>query len=307
MEKEIIEKYRKSGDILRKVLLKAIDIVTPGKKLLDICETLESYIITLGGKPAFPVNISINDVAAHYTADINDILEIPEKGLVKVDAGVHIDGYITDAAITIPLSENYGVFLEAVYEALRIAIKKIRPGIRLGYLGLFIENSIRKYGLNPISNLTGHLISRYNLHAGKSVPNIGSSYGAVVKPGEVYAIEPFATNGYGEVEEGYITVIFKLERNSKSKKLGKLIESKIRENFDHLPFAKRWLLKVFDPMEIEEIIRKGLKSKALRGYPVLKEVTGGMVSQVEDTIIVSEENKVYESVGTLEIFKEIIR
>lgn len=90
------EKIMKAGKIASETREYARTIIKKGYLLLEIAEKIESKIIELGAKPAFPVNLSINEIAAHYTPSYDD--EKTAQGLIKIDLGVHIDGWIADTA-----------------------------------------------------------------------------------------------------------------------------------------------------------------------------------------------------------------
>ncbi|MGB9927508.1 MAG: M24 family metallopeptidase, partial [Methanosarcina sp.] len=155
----ILEKYREAGRILKTVRAEAVEMITVGNSLLQVADFVEARTIELGGKTAFPCNISRNTEAAHATPKAGDS-EVFGKDIVKLDLGVHVDGYIADAAITIDLSGNSDI-VKAAEEALAAAIELARPGVTTGEIGAAIEGSIRAYGLNPIVNLTGHGLSQY--------------------------------------------------------------------------------------------------------------------------------------------------
>ncbi len=286
---EVLEKYLRAGRIANNVLTHVSRMVRPGVRVLELCEEAERKIFELGGRPAFPVNISINNVAAHYTSPINDPSTIPENSIVKIDVGVHVDGYIADTALTIDLSGEREDLVFCVEEALENVIEAIYPGIRVSKIGEIIGKTIRKYGFNPIKNLSGHSLDRYMLHAGLSIPNfktllaIGS-----LKPWKAYAIEPFATNGIGVVEErGEDVFIYSLPKPKKAKgPVERKIITYVKKNFNGLPFSERWLLKLAAPNKIREVLRELVSKKVLVGYPVLVEASGGLVSQREHTILV---------------------
>lgn len=303
LDEEILDKYFKAGEVVCKTLRKAMDTVKPGLRVEALCDDLEAYIISQGAKPAFPVNISINEVAAHYTSPIGDTSCIPENGLVKIDVGAHIDGYIADAAVTVPLTSKYQFFVDASIAALRDVAANLKPGVNLGRLGGVIERAIKSHGLSPVKNLTGHLISRYRLHAGKSVPNVFTITLSKTLPGEIYAIEPFATNGRGFVIEDLNSYIYRLKtikrvKDSGVKKLLKMIKSR----FDGLPFTERWLKGYMDVASLHENMRKMLSLKIIQEYPVLIEQSGGFVSQVEDTFVITKRGA-FPLVGILSIVK----
>src|SRR3972149_2072416 len=106
-DEEALEKFRLSGKILRETREEMKRLVKEKMPILKVCEKSEALIREKGGKPAFPCNVSINEVAAHYTATPNDPGVLPERSLVKVDLGVHVDGYVTDTAFTACFNPEY--------------------------------------------------------------------------------------------------------------------------------------------------------------------------------------------------------
>ncbi|MEM2218060.1 MAG: type II methionyl aminopeptidase, partial [Thermofilaceae archaeon] len=211
---EELEKWVAAGEVAHKALGKAIDIIDEGSLLLHLAEDLENYVRQLGAEPAFPVNISVNDIAAHYSPKVKDqvILQLP--AVVKIDLGASIDGFIADAAITITLGLSHTPLVETAKKALREAEQVLRPGVDLGEVGKRIEIAVTTAGFKPIKNLSGHSMSRYLLHSGKCVPNVRSGVCGKANTGEVYAVEPFVTNGRGyviEEEEGTIYRVLALK------------------------------------------------------------------------------------------------
>ncbi len=298
-----IEKYCKAGDIVHDTLNLALNIVKEGISLLEIAEKLEKYIVNRGGGLAFPVNLSINEVAAHYSPKVGDIKKIPSKSIIKVDVGAHIDGYIADAAITISFSPEYDGLLKAAQAALRNAESFISPGKSLGSIGDVIEKTIRGFGFVPISNLNGHMIERYNLHAGKSVPNISTFTFRKVVRDEVYAIEPFVTNGEGYViegESGNIFQIMNMKRIKESKELNIFLKN-IWKDFRSLPFSDRWVFKKYGRKGLENL-EKLVSLKRVYRYNALVDRGFGMVSQFEDTMIVRSGNTIVTT-RVLELYR----
>ena len=139
--------------------------IKKGMPLLEIAENIESKMDELGGKPAFPTNLSINEIAAHYTPSYDD--ETLAHGLLKVDFGVHIDGWVSDTAFSMDLenSEENKKLIESSEKALEEAEKIIEKGISLNEIGKAIQEAINSYGFSPIINLSGHQIEQYSLHA----------------------------------------------------------------------------------------------------------------------------------------------
>ena len=285
------ECYRLAGEILREVLKRGVLMAREGTRLLQICNRIEEEIAKKGGKPAFPVNISVNEVAAHYTSPPEDKNVIERDSIVKVDVGVHVNGYIADAAATVALNPRYTDMVRVAKEALEAAIEKVKPGVRIGEISKVIEQVIRSGGYRPVANLTGHKIERYKLHAGVEIPNILLSPGPKIKKGEVYAIEPFVTDGVGYVKEGKNAYIFSFKRRVRVKDPVELKVLEVAEKeFKGLPFAERWLANITGLQHpiLAKAIRRLVVKKGLHAYPVLVEISSGVVAQAEHTVLVTE-------------------
>jgi methionyl aminopeptidase len=291
MDDDELKKFERAGAITWKVLRQGKALVKPGVKLLDVAEAVEKMIEDEGGKPAFPVNVSLNENAAHYTPAFGEETVFGEKDLVKLDAGVHIDGYAGDSAVTIDLSGEHGKMLEASQAALDAAVAVIRPGKKANEVGAVIEEEIRKRGFRPIDNLTGHRIERYMLHAGGEIPNIAKGSSSELEEGQIYAVEPFATNGAGSVEEGEAVEIFSLDAKTPVRmRESRRMMDYAAKNYGTLPFAERWLRREFNARILMQTALKELvMSGAFRQYPVLCEVEKGIVTQAEYTIIIEKD------------------
>jgi methionyl aminopeptidase len=290
-DQEALDKFRLSGKILRESREEMRNFVRENMLIIQVCEKAEALIREKGGKPAFPCNVSINEVAAHYTSPPNDERRIPEKALVKVDMGVHVDGYVTDTAFTACFNTDYTNMQSAAEDALKVAIGNIHSGMSTSKIGEIIEKTIKNRGFKPIANLTGHSVGRYLIHAGTSIPNVTQISFGKVKAGGVYAIEPFVTlpDAVGRVEDSSEITIFRLVKaravkNPYAKQLLKYIE----ENFRTLPFAERWLKSVVPANQHREAFKELRKSKAIMGYPVFVEMSRKPVSQAEHTVLITE-------------------
>lgn len=291
-DEEALKKFKLSGKILRETKEEIKNFVREDMLIIEICEKAEGLIREKGGKPAFPCNISINEVAAHYTSPPNDKGKIPKGSIVKVDIGVHVDGYLTDTAVTICFNPEYRSLVETAERALKAAIESIHPEMPTGKIGEVIEKTIRSRGFKPISNLTGHQIGRYLVHAGASIPNVSQISISKVKLGAVYAIEPFVTlpNAAGRVENSKETTIFRFLKVKSLKNLyAKQLLKYILENFRTLPFAERWLMGVVPMEHHKRAFEELLKSKTIMGYPIFVEVSRKPVAQAENTVLVVED------------------
>ena len=286
------EKILQAGKIASEVRTYAKTLAKKDAFLVEIANKIEEKIIQLGGKPAFPTNTSINEVAAHYTPSHDD--KTKAHGLLKVDFGVHVDGYISDNAFSVDLenSDENKNLIQATQEALQSAIEIISPGKLTSEVGEGINSTIHQRGFQPIVNLSGHQIEQYNLHAGLSIPNFNDKSEKKITQG-LYAIEPFATfsTGSGKIKDGpssgiYMLINDKIPRTP----LAREILEYIIESYNTLPFCSRWLVKEFGTKALLAL-RQLEQNKNLHQYKQLVETTGSVVAQSEHTILLTQEDE----------------
>jgi methionyl aminopeptidase len=283
-----IDDYIKAGKIASEVREIARTKNWIGKTLYEICETVENEIKVRGGKCAFPVNTSLNELAAHYTAEPNDPKVLTDTDLIKIDLGVQINGFIADTAVSISYDSEFDLLVKTAEESLKNAMSMVKEGVKSSDIGRAIEKTVKQNGFVPIANLSGHSLEQYTIHAGKSIPNIWSIGSFPLSTKEAYACEPFVTtsNGLGFVREGKIRNIFGLvsRKKTKNEKANKLLDH-IWENFNMLPFALRWITKEIDEKESRPLLDELVKNKLVRAYPVLIEANEQHVAQAEHTFI----------------------
>jgi len=289
MQKEIFEKYEKARSISDSVVLFTKPLVKENTLALNVAEKIENKIKELGGAPAFPVNISINENAAHYTPDINDSLRFKENDLVKIDIGVHVDGYIWDRAFTICIGKKTHPLIEAAERALKEAMKLIEPGVKIFEISEVVESTLEGLGFNPVRNLCGHGLDQYNQHARFSIPNGRNNIQDELQPNQALAMEVFSTDGVGWIKDSTPVLIFGYVQDKPVRLLeARQILQAAKTDFNKLPFAKRWLTKLklpISPFKIDMALKQLLDVEALREFPVLREESGGLVAQAEETII----------------------
>ncbi|MDL2261471.1 type II methionyl aminopeptidase [Methanimicrococcus sp. OttesenSCG-928-J09] len=282
---EVLDKYRAAGKIHQQIMKEARDKIKVGMNVYEYARFIDERIIELGGGSAFPVNISMNEEAAHDTPLFNDPRVFGED-VVKIDVGVHVDGYIADGAMTIDLSGKYDGLVKASEEGLKAAIDTVKAGVTTQAIGAAVEDTITSLGFNPVRNLMGHGLSQYTFHDEPSVPNINHpGFNTVLRVGDTIAIEPFATDGEGFVENGSIKEIYsQIKMKPTRVPFVRKVLNQIQE-FNGLAFAKRWLESDKLDLAMIQLEREGI----ITCYPVLVEVSGGFVAQSEHTLIVTED------------------
>ncbi len=281
MDSDIREKYMLAGKIGRDALEYAKTLVEPGALLYDVAEKAEQYIKERGALPSFPVNLSINNEAAHYTPFEGDKKKFHTGDLVKVDLGAMVDGYMSDNAATVEVGNtgNYSDLIDATREALNAAIKVLRPMISIYRIGQEIGNVITSHGFKPIKNLGGHGINRYDLHSEIFIPNYDDGNGETIQTDKVIAIEPFASTGLGMIHNGPLGNIYIIDQPRRQDR-----DEILYKNFNTAPFAERWVSKIMD--NDQEYLKKKMSSKYISGFAVLKEHSKAMIAQSEHTIMV---------------------
>ena len=282
MKDDILEKYRTAGSLAARILKEGAQQIRAGTSYLELVESMETRVKDEGAQLAFPLNLSLNEDAAHDTASFCDERIFKKGDVAKLDLGVQIDGYIADTATTVDLGNN-SLLLDASHDALEAAIRTVRPGATTGDLGAAIQKEIESRGYRPIANLTGHGLDQYVQHGPPTIPNIAINGGVVLEEGMVIAIEPFATTGSGRVGEKARAEIYS-QISSKPVRIpaGRTVLDKIKDR-NGLPFSRRWLGERKLDLAIPALVRSG----NLHGYPVLADVPGSLVSQHEHTVIVT--------------------
>ena len=286
-----ISDWKKSGEISREALLYGRSLIQKGASMLDVLNKIEVKIKELGGGIAFPAQISMNETAAHFCPDDDDTT-ILEEQIVSLDIGAHVNGCVTDNALTVDLSGKYAELVKASEQALHEVMKKLQIGIEIGEIGKTIEEVITSYGYKPVRNLSGHGVGIYNVHILPNIPNCASAIKQKLEKGMVIAIEPFASTGAGVVvEKGNATVFSLLQSRSVRTGFVRDVLKEI-ENYKELPFTTRWLLPKFSKAQLAYALKQLEQQQIIKGYPPLVDRADGFVSQSEKTFLIDEKIEV---------------
>jgi methionyl aminopeptidase len=284
---ENIESYKKAGRIAKQVVDYVRDFIQPGMLLIDIADKIDFKIEELGGGKAFPVNLSLNEVAAHYTPGCDD--KTKAEGLLKIDLGVEINGYIADTAFSLDLTKEkkYEKMIKLNEKILNNALNKLNADSKAQDIGNSIYKDIKNSEFTIIKNLSGHSLGKDKIHAGLTISNYKNNNKTPLK-NTAFAIEPFLTTGAGEVYESKDSEIFMFERqgNPRDREARKLLKF-ILKNYKTRPFCKRWLEKA-GFRKINFLLKMLVNEKILHNFPILIEKTKKPVSQAEHTVLISD-------------------
>jgi methionyl aminopeptidase len=285
-----VEKLRLSGHISATAREHGKGLIRPGVRLREIVEEVEAIIYDMGGKPAFPAQVSRNNIAAHYCPPPDDESLVQPGDIIKLDLGTHVDGYVTDNATTVDLQGGPNSALVAASEmALENAIGVMGPGASITEIGSQIESTIKAFGFNPVYNLTGHGVARYVIHCSPSIPNYPDPKSGTLRANQTIACEPFACDGKGYIDSVGQAEVFGLKRRIRPKdKIPRDVEAALQQT-EGLPFARRTLHRYLEnPRKVEAALAMLRKAKILEEYPPLVEQPGVRVAQTEHTIFIGE-------------------
>ena len=284
---EALRNYLRAGEIAKEAREFGVSHTRAGMTSLELVNAIEGLIYERGARCAFPVNIGVNEVAAHYTPSKDNNLVFKTGDIVKIDVGAHIDGYAADTAATVEVgTSRHADMIKSVEDALTMVIEMVRPGTPLSSIGATVSRTIRGAGFRPVENLTGHSMERYNLHAGLSIPNIETKDKSVVAEGMILAIEPFSTAGSaGKVGGRGRGPIYRIIRDRRAPAEITALFEKMRKEFGGFPFAGRWCDKL--DQNADQLVTKMFRLGMIMSYPVLTELSNGLVAQAEHSVLVT--------------------
>lgn len=289
-----IEMLKETGRISSDALAYSRTVIKEGVTLLDAAEKIERFITQKGYELSFPINISINEKAAHHTPNITDSEVFKKNDLVKVDLGARKGEILSDCAISIDLSGENAKIIDTANLALEEAISMVKAGRKVCEIGATIEKIVSKNGFKPIMNLGGHGIEGEELHAGAFIPNFDNGDETELEEGDVISIEPFITNGFGYVDETQEVQIFQLvgdpsPRSVDTRKILELIKTK----YLTYPFSLRWIARAIPELsefKIRRAISDLIQLNSIEQFPVLIERKGGLVAQAEKELLVEKDS-----------------
>jgi methionyl aminopeptidase len=262
-------------------------LIVPGARVRDVCTAVEELIGGRGAAPAFPVQSSRNDVAAHDCPSPADETRYAEGDLAKLDIGVHVDGWVVDTALTV----NVGArpegqrLVEAAQSALEAAIAVAAPEVAIRVLSAAIDSTVRSFGLRAVRSLCGHGVGRWQVHGPPPIPNAPDLAGGRLRAGSVVAIEPFVTDGPGLVAEHGEPQVFRLDPRREPSEAPDLEALEAVRAFRGLPFARRQLAPYAGP-RLEALLGWLRQEGRLMSYAPLRETSGRPVAQAEHTVYV---------------------
>lgn len=200
----------KAGEVVAGCLKMLRRKCKPGVKTIELDSAAEKFIHSNDAAPAFkgyrgfPGSIcaSPNSTVVH---GIPGTFELNRGDIISLDVGVELEGWMADAAITVPVGQVSAIakqLLDVTRDSLKDAVEQCRPGSRLGDVSNAVEKRVEKEGFSVVRSLVGHGIGK-DLHEDPQVPNFGlPGRGPELEAGYVLAIEPMINAGAQTVRIG---------------------------------------------------------------------------------------------------------
>mmetsp|Transcript_25149 Transcript_25149/g.40212 ORF Transcript_25149/g.40212 Transcript_25149/m.40212 type:complete len:396 (-) Transcript_25149:65-1252(-) len=304
-------KYQAAAEIVNKTLSGLLGYADAGKSAAEVCKfgdlllTQQCSLIFKTKKIekgiAFPTCVSVNECVCHYTplATEKDIPILKEGDVVKVDLGVHIDGYPVVAAHTFVVGPKEGAptspsgrkadVIAAAYTAAQAAVKCIREGQSNGDVTKVIKMVAEDFGVNPVQGVLMHQMKRFVIDANEVI--IGrEELDQKVEPfafekGQVYTVDVVMSTGEGKpTQRESRTTVFKRAADQKymlKMKASRQVMSVIDKQHSTFPFT-------IGSFNDEKTARMGVvecvKHDLLHQYPVLHERPGDIVAHFKYTV-----------------------
>lgn len=255
-----------AGAFAKEALLFGKSLIQKGASYNNIIQMVHQKILQLGAKPAFPPQIALDHVAAHFLVNPGEDIILSNQ-VVKLDVGVSFHGAIGDCATTVDLSGTHQKLIDAAEACLSAALNEIKVGQKIRNLGAVIEKTAASFGYSSVKNLSGHGLASYKIHTPPSFPNYDDGSQGVIRLGMTFAIEPFVTTGQGIVVESGEATIFSMIGKPKGIIREPLVD-KIKA-FKGLPFAIHDLVDASNPVSlVKESIQRLLRDGTIEGYPL---------------------------------------
>lgn len=213
-----IVKMRRSGKLLASILREMERMVAPGITTRELGDRAARMIRDAGAQPLFlnypnPMGRSYPAFPSVICASRNEqvVHGIPndaplvEGDIISIDCGVKLEGYVADAAVTIPVGEvtaEIQALIDVTRASLEEGIAACRDGNRIGDIGHAVERYVKPHGYGIVRDFCGHGVGT-NLHEEPQVPNYGRpGTGSRLRPGLCLALEPMINLGTWRVATG---------------------------------------------------------------------------------------------------------
>jgi len=322
---DVVTKYQTAGKIANECLAKVMGAIAPGVRAVVLCQLGDEAIEEATGKIyngkgkdgkkiekgiAFPTCISPNHCVGHYSPLVSeDVVEIKEGDVVKIDMGVHVDGYIAVVAHTIvcgagdaPSAGRKADVQLAAWQAAECAVRMFKVGAKNHEITEMIAKVAEAYKCTPVEGVLSHQMKKHVIDANKVVINKATAEQqvkeATFEVNDVFAVDIVMSSGEGKPKQlDNRTTVFKRDLEQKyslKMKTSRVFFSEVNARFPTLPFTLR-------AGKDERAWRMGVVECKNHGmfveYPVLYEKPEEVVAQYKFTALLMPSGNVVRTTG----------
>jgi len=304
---EVMNKYTTAATIANNALAKVVSELKAGATLFSLCETgdkfineevkkvLKSHKIDRG--VAFPTCISRNNVVGHFSAEAEDKDVLENEDLVKIDLGVHLDGYIATAAHTHIVGQTGQAtsgkkadVICAAHVAGEAVLRALKPGATNKDITAIIKQVADVYKVNPVEGVLSHKMSRFIIDGQKIIMNKTTADQQTeeyeIEEHDVFGIDIVMSTGDGKPKEKdrKATIYKRVVDQSYMLKMqaSRKVYTEINKKFPALPFSIRFMEEKHVRFGLSELEKHGL----INAFPVLYEKNGEFVAQFKYTALI---------------------
>jgi len=305
----VLDKYQTAGKIANFILEKVIQKCIPNANIGDICtygdKEIESEVAKVYAKKkmekgiAFPTCISVNEVAGHFSPFRSETYTLKDGDLVKIDFGIHIDGFIAQVAHTIvvvgpevaTVEGRKADVIAAAYNAIQAAVRTIKPGNTNYDVTEVIGKVAESYKCTPVEGVLSHELKKHLIDGNTTIIN-KATYDQKVEEHEFQLLEVFALDVYVSTGEGktketeFRTTVYKraIERTYTLKlKASRAFFAEAVEKYPTMAFSLR---NFEDETSAKLGISEAVKHDLFHPFPVLAEKSGEFIAQFKYTVAI---------------------
>lgn len=309
-DQKIVTKYKCAASIADDALKHVMSLCVVDAKIVDLCNAGDEFINTAvakvyNAKPkvekgvAFPTCVSVNNVVGHFCPLTGDESKIVAGDLIKIDLGVHIDGYIAVVANTVLLGASglettitgrQADVMAAAYTAGEAAIRLLKEGKKNSDISNAIGLAAAEFKCSPVQGVLSHQMTRFVIDGEKVILNKPDHENKVDEhefaPLEVYALDLVMSTSEGKAKESeQRTTIYKRTPDSSYQlkmKASRTIFSQIKADHPTFPFT----LRALDEKKARFGIVELLNHELVIPYPVLIESEGEFIAHIKFTCLI---------------------
>jgi curved DNA binding protein len=310
---EVLAKYRLAAEIANRTMGMVMAECQPGARIVDLCNMSDQVVteecskVHSKGKArvdpsdkgvAFPMSISVNHVVGHNSPCNEDEQLLEDGDLVKLDMGVHIDGFIAMVANSLTVGSpatgpKADVMLAAAVAAEGV-LATIKPGCCNKDITAVIERAANAFGVNVVEGVLSHNLKQHVIDGNKVILGKETTEHKVdeeeIEELDVFAIDIIMSTGEGKPTEKdeLKTTIYKHQVDQTynlKMKASREVFSQVTSDHPTLPFT----LRQYDGTRTRLGMKECINHDLFVPYPVLEEKEGDLVAHVKFTVLMSEE------------------